>query len=105
RVSVRRKLLTPPENQFFEKPAKGAMKVRVKLFSIAKDLAGFEETVVEIPSGSSAEIVLDQLIARNPRFVDWKPSLRLAVNQEYVRNEHLLSENDEVAVIPPVSGG
>ncbi|MBF8249181.1 MAG: molybdopterin converting factor [Bacteroidetes bacterium] len=81
------------------------MKVRVKFFSIAKDLAGVDETVVEIPSGSSAETVLDQLITKNPRFVDWKPSLRLAVNQEYVGNGHLLRENDEVAVIPPVSGG
>lgn len=81
------------------------MKIRVKLFSIAKDLAGLEETVFEIPSGSHAGTVLDQLVARNARFNDWRPSLRLAVNQEYVRNEHLLNEDDEVAVIPPVSGG
>jgi sulfur-carrier protein len=81
------------------------MTVTVRLFSLAKDLAGFREKSVELPSGSRANDVLEELKLRNPKFADWQSSIRLAVNQEYVSNDHPLHEGDEVAVIPPVSGG
>jgi molybdopterin converting factor small subunit len=41
----------------------------------------------------------------DPRFTDWGTAMRLAVNQEYVGNDHPLQAGDEVGVIPPVSGG
>ena len=81
------------------------MKVKLKLFSVAKDLAGFDEQEIEIPQGSVVEYVLQRLLQSNPRFIDWKQSLRYAVNLEYVSNTFPLHEGDEVAVIPPVSGG
>ena len=81
------------------------MKIRLKLFSIAKDLAGFDERVLELPSGASASSVADHLTSLNPQFKSWQSSVRMAVNQEYVGQDHMLRENDEVAVIPPVSGG
>lgn len=81
------------------------MKVRLKLFSVARDLAGFHEQDVELDQRAVAASVLDALILQNSQFRDWKPSLRLAVNQEYVQADHPLQEGDEVAVIPPVSGG
>ncbi len=79
--------------------------IRLKLFSLAKDLAGFDEQSIEVPSGSQTESVLDFLVGRNPSFRQWKPSLRIAVNLTYVDNAHLLRDGDEVAIIPPVSGG
>ena len=79
--------------------------IRLKLFSLAKDLAGFDEKLIEVPSGSPSEAVLDYLIEGNPTFKRWKPSLRIAVNLSYVGNSHPLHEGDEVAIIPPVSGG
>lgn len=81
------------------------MKIRLRLFSIAKDLAGTGEMDVELDHESSASAVLDLLVKRDTRFREWMPSLRLAVNQEYVPGDHLLRDGDEVAVIPPVSGG
>lgn len=81
------------------------MTVTVRLFSLAKDLAGFREKSVELPAGSMAKDVLEELKLQNPKFADWQSSIRLAVNQEYVSNDHPLREGDEVAVIPPVSGG
>ncbi|HXG37433.1 MAG TPA: MoaD/ThiS family protein, partial [Bacteroidota bacterium] len=45
------------------------------------------------------------LVDLNPKFEQWKSSLRLAVNLEYVNSDHPLQDGDEVAVIPPVSGG
>ena len=81
------------------------MKVRLKLFSIAKDLAGFDEREVELSASPNVAHVSALLISINPQFNAWSKSLRFAVNQEYVETTHTLRENDEVAVIPPVSGG
>ncbi|MGB2868811.1 MAG: MoaD/ThiS family protein [Bacteroidota bacterium] len=81
------------------------MKVTVKLFSLAKDLAGFDEREFELTQPGVAADVVQRLIRENSRFLEWKNSLRLAVNCEYVNGDHLLKEGDEVAVIPPVSGG
>lgn len=81
------------------------MKVTLRLFSIAKDLAGFDQREVDLPSGSGAGAVLDVLIEIHPQFAGLRPSLRLAVNREYVPEGHPLHPGDEVAVIPPVSGG
>ncbi len=79
--------------------------IRLKLFSVAKDLAGFDEKLVEIPSDSQSEAIFSYLIGQNPLFERWKPSLRIAVNMEYVDSKRQLQDDDEVAVIPPVSGG
>lgn len=81
------------------------MHVTLRLFSLAKDLAGFEERRISVHQSARAEDVLRYLVELNPKFEQWKSSLRLAVNLEYVRNDHPLQDGDEVAVIPPVSGG
>jgi molybdopterin converting factor subunit 1 len=81
------------------------MKVRLKLFSVAKDLAGFGEREIELAPSPNVTHVAELLTSINPQFKAWSKSLRFAVNQEYVEITHALNENDEVAVIPPVSGG
>ncbi|MEK6755305.1 MAG: molybdopterin converting factor subunit 1 [Bacteroidota bacterium] len=81
------------------------MTIRVRLFAIAKDMAGFGERQIELPHTSSAQDVLRYLAGVDSRFSDWGSSMRFAVNQEYVPNDHPLHHGDEVAVIPPVSGG
>jgi molybdopterin converting factor subunit 1 len=79
--------------------------IRLKLFSLAKDLAGFDEKLIELPPDSHSEAILDYLIEQNPTFEQLKSSLRLAVNMEYTNGSTKLLDGDEVAVIPPVSGG
>jgi molybdopterin converting factor small subunit len=79
--------------------------IRLKLFSVAKDLAGFGDKVIELPADSQSDMVLGYLVRQNPLFERWKSSLRIAVNMEYVEHPRQLREGDEVAVIPPVSGG
>jgi sulfur-carrier protein len=49
--------------------------------------------------------VYEVLVQSNSKFTDWKTVLRFAVNHEYVDNDCILHNGDEVAVIPPVSGG
>ena len=81
------------------------MKIRLLLFSSAADLAGFREREIERDDFTAAGGILEYLSSVNPEFVKWNPYLRLAVNRTYVENNHELNEGDEVAVIPPVSGG
>lgn len=81
------------------------MNVKVHLFSIARDIAGFEERTLALNENATIESVYEHLVRSNPQFVNWKSTLRFAVNHEYVDNGYKLSDGDEVAVIPPVSGG
>ncbi len=81
------------------------MKITVKLFSVVKDIAGFEERQIDLAERAMAADVLVFLNRHNSQFSKWQNSLRLAVNYEYVSNDHPLNNGDEVAVIPPVSGG
>ncbi len=81
------------------------IKIRLRLFSVAKDLAGFHEKEIEVPAESQSEAVFGYLIRQNPTFERWKSSLRIAVNMEYSDGSKILRDGDEVAVIPPVSGG
>jgi molybdopterin converting factor subunit 1 len=79
--------------------------VEVKLFAGAKDAAGTSALRLSLDDGAPVRAVLDALGAQYPRFREWLPYLKLAVNCEYVGNDHALHNNDEVAIIPPVSGG
>jgi molybdopterin converting factor subunit 1 len=81
------------------------MKVRVKLFAILRERAGAGEVSKEIADGSTVADLWCQLQKDYPKLD--VPGVRLlyAVNQNYVTADQKLAERDEVAFIPPVSGG
>jgi len=79
--------------------------VNVRLFATVKDLVGSGEVELTLEDGAPASRVLDHFAERYPRFSEWRHHLRLAVNSEYAEGTHLLQDGDEVAIIPPVSGG
>ena len=79
--------------------------VRVRLFARLSDLAGTRETEVETGEGITAADVYRLLCARFPAMAGLEESLMYAVNAEYVEPEHPLRDGDELALIPPVSGG
>ena len=81
------------------------MRVRLRLFSTAKEIAGFDEKDFEVEEHANAGALLKNLVEAHPELAAWEKSVRMAVNLEYVPLSHRLSEGDEVAVIPPVSGG
>jgi len=81
------------------------MKAKVRLFARLAELAGTRETEVELGQGLSVGEAFDALCRRFPEMGDLAGSLMYAVNAEYVTPEHPLREGDELALIPPVSGG
>ena len=79
--------------------------VKVLLFGAAADRAGTRQT--EIPVGYSTTLgeLWPVLTDRHPGLVPMRDTLAFAINGEYARMEDVVSPGDEVAVLPPVSGG
>jgi molybdopterin synthase catalytic subunit len=79
--------------------------VRVLYFGILKELAGREKDVVQLPEESRLEQLFAQLQEQVPNLDRFRGAIALAVNYEYSDGKTVLRESDEVALIPPVSGG
>lgn len=82
-----------------------AIAVRIRLFAIQRELAGTREVRVDLPGGSDVEAAWNALVARHPVLQPGRPSMRFARNGEYADPTTPLTDGDEVAMIPPVSGG
>ena len=81
------------------------MNVHVKLFAQARDLAGTSQTTISLKEGQSVQEMLASLIDQHPALSQIQGSLLVAVNNEYVSAETILSPQAEIACFPPVSGG
>jgi MoaE-MoaD fusion protein len=81
------------------------MRVRVLFFGMLKDLAGKAEDSIDLPDGSHVRDVLVRYEAKIPRLKESLPSVAIAVNQQYAGADTVLHDGDEVALLPPVSGG
>src|SRR5216684_1962269 len=79
--------------------------VRVLFFGAARDATGREELELSLSSPANVASAFAQLLADYPALSRFGNSLLLAVNQEYALPDRKLSDNDELAVLPPVSGG
>ena len=81
------------------------MHVRLRFFASVREKLRRSDATCMLPDGATVDDLLDQLCRDYPPLADVRRALRVAVNQEYVDPQHALSDNDEVALIPPVSGG
>lgn len=77
----------------------------MQLFGRVKEIVGTGEIEMPAAPGATTRSVLNALIGAYPHLGPWKDYLRIAVNQEYAPDERPVAPGDEVAVIPPVSGG
>lgn len=81
------------------------MRVRVLFFGMLKDLAGVSADSLELPEGATLSDLLDHYQTSLPRLKELLPSIALSLNREYAEPAELLHGGDEVALLPPVSGG
>ena len=81
------------------------MKIKVLFFGVTKDLTGLQEEQGEFPDGLSLDGLWGRYAARFPRLDDLSSVLMMAVNQEIADRAKTLQDGDEVAFLPPVSGG
>jgi molybdopterin synthase catalytic subunit len=81
------------------------MRVRIRLFAIQRELVGAREIPLELPDGATVADAWDDLVARHPALAPGRDSVRFAVNAAYAGSTTMLADGDELAMIPPVSGG
>ena len=79
--------------------------MRVLLFAQVKDAAGVAELELKISKTSDADELWRRLIDAQPALAPFRKTTRLARNGEYADAQTRFSDADEVALIPPVSGG
>jgi molybdopterin synthase catalytic subunit len=82
-----------------------SLRVRVLFFGVLRDLVGSASDEVALAEGATLRDLLAQYEAKSPRLKQFAPALAFAVNQEYAAPAARLHEGDEVAFLPPVSGG
>ena len=81
------------------------MRVRIRLFARLREIAGAPELEREIPEGATVEGAWNALAREFPALGEFRGSTSCAVNEEYGRFEDPVHDGDEVAFLPPVSGG
>jgi molybdopterin converting factor subunit 1 len=81
------------------------MRVTIRLFARLRDLAGAGELVREVPDQATVQTVWNALTREMPLLVEYERTMSVAVNAEYSRMAAAVHEGDEVAFLPPVSGG
>src|SRR5664280_2606987 len=82
-----------------------AMQVRVLYLGMLRDLAGRERELVQLSDGARLSDLYAELQQRIPKLQDFRNAIALSINYEYSDGAAVLQDNDEVALIPPVSGG
>ena len=81
------------------------MRVTVRLFARLRDIAGSGELAREAPAGASVATVWQALVTDFPELSPYERSISCAVNADYSRFSATIADGDEVAFLPPVSGG
>ena len=81
------------------------MQVTVRLFARLRDLAGAGEMIRDVPEHATVQTVWASLVSEMPRLRDYERTMSVAVNADYSRMSATVRDGDEVAFLPPVSGG
>ncbi len=81
------------------------LRVTVKLFAAYREKAGASELILDLPSGAHLESLVQEVLYMYPTIASNASTVVAAINQEYADHTQELRDGDEVALIPPVSGG
>lgn len=81
------------------------MFVTIRLFARLRQIAGDSELRRELPGGATAQTAWDALAREFPAFGEYHRTISCAVNENYAKLTTALEDGDEVAFLPPVSGG
>jgi MoaE-MoaD fusion protein len=82
-----------------------SMRVRVLFFGQLKEIVGAAEDDAELSEGARVEDLFERYARRFPKLVEFRSAIAASVNQEYAEWRAPLMDGNEVAFLPPVSGG
>lgn len=81
------------------------MRVTVRLFARLRDLAGSGELVRDVATPATVETIWRSLVSEMPELQQYERTMSVAVNADYAKMSAIVADGDEVAFLPPVSGG
>lgn len=81
------------------------MQIRVLFFGMLKDAMARESELLQLPEACTVQQILEHYTVHAPQTKPMLQSLAVAVNQQYAKASQALHDGDEVALLPPVSGG
>ena len=81
------------------------MTVRVKLFAVLREKAGASEVALDLPENATVADAREPLLRRFPALSGYIGRCAYAINRAYVKPDEILRDGDELALLPPVSGG
>ncbi|BAU63239.1 MoaD family protein [Stanieria sp. NIES-3757] len=82
-----------------------SIQITVKLFAAYQEVYGVPELQLNFPLNTSVQEVLDFIVQEKPQLEQWRTITRFGVNLQFVEDNTILHNGDEVVFIPPVSGG
>jgi molybdopterin converting factor small subunit len=81
------------------------IRVNIQFFSQLREISGADDMTLEFVEGSTVADLLSQLYQRFPALEKWDANLLIGAGVEFVRRDHLLRPDEEIAIMPPVQGG
>jgi molybdopterin converting factor subunit 1 len=81
------------------------VRVTVRLFARLRDIVGAPELARDLAPGATIADVWRQLAGEFPELAGYERSISSAINADYARMDHAIGDGDEIAFLPPVSGG
>jgi molybdopterin synthase sulfur carrier subunit len=79
--------------------------VKVKMFAIFQEVFATDEMQITLEAGAPVSQIFDRLVSHHPNLERWRSLTRYAINLNFAEPHTVLHDQDEVALIPPVSGG
>jgi molybdopterin converting factor subunit 1 len=95
---------TPPPTAPVENPARGAT-IRLLFFGPVRTQTGIDQDELESPKEISSSTLWSLLLEKHPALLTLRSTIRIARNGEFLREDETIRPGDEIALIPPVSGG
>ena len=81
------------------------MRIQVRFFAAYREIVGSRAVSWSAREGLTLEELLDGVLAKYPGLAGHRGTMLLAVNHDFAGSNRVLQEGDEVALLPPVSGG
>jgi molybdopterin converting factor small subunit len=81
------------------------MKIHAQFFAQLRDVVGTSEVTLELNDGATVGDLLEAIYKGSPALRSWDKSILAGAGVEFIRRDHILKPNEEIAIMPPVQGG